>query len=85
MRASRTLFTLASVALLAACGGPGENATVPVAEPAGASFVNIGDHVVISARNLPTSFRLMRHVNIKLCVAKIAQCLTFRCCLPRRL
>ena len=46
MRASRTLFTLASVALLAACGSPGENATVPAAEPAGASFVNIGDHVV---------------------------------------
>jgi len=32
--------------LLAACGGPGENATVPQAEPAGASFVDIGDHVV---------------------------------------
>ncbi len=46
MRASRTLFTLASIALLAACGGPGEDATVPAAEPAGASFVNIGDHVV---------------------------------------
>jgi hypothetical protein len=46
MRASRTLFTLASVALLAACGGPGENATVPAAEPASASFVNIGYHVV---------------------------------------
>ncbi len=46
MRPSRTLFTLASIALLAACGGPGEDATVPAAEPAGASFVNIGDHVV---------------------------------------
>ena len=46
MRASRTLFTLATAALLAACGGPGENATVPAAEPAGASFVNFGDHVI---------------------------------------
>jgi len=31
---------------LAACGGPGENATVPKAEPAGASSADIGDHDV---------------------------------------
>lgn len=33
-------------ALLSACGGPGENATVPEAQPAGASNASIGDHVV---------------------------------------
>ena len=38
-----SLFLLLS--LLVACG-PGENATVPEAEPAGVSFVDIGDHVV---------------------------------------
>lgn len=32
--------------LLAACGGPGENATVPEAQPAGASNADIGDHIV---------------------------------------
>lgn len=46
MRATISLFTLASLALLAACGGSGEDATVPAAEPASASFVNIGYHVV---------------------------------------
>jgi hypothetical protein len=34
------------LALLAACGGPGESADVPDAQPAGASFADIGDHVV---------------------------------------
>ena len=29
-----------------ACGGPGENATVPEAQPAGASNADIGDHIV---------------------------------------
>lgn len=32
--------------LLAACGGPGGNATVPKAEPAGATSADIGEHVV---------------------------------------
>jgi hypothetical protein len=32
--------------LLGACGGPGPDATVPVAEPAEASSIDIGDHVV---------------------------------------
>lgn len=31
---------------LTACGGPGENATVPQAEPAGATSADIGEHVV---------------------------------------
>lgn len=45
MKTCNTLAALASVALLAACGA-GEDATVPEAEPAGASFVDIGSHVV---------------------------------------
>lgn len=46
MKGLRTIITLSSLALLAACGGPGEDATVPQAEPAAASSVDIGDHVV---------------------------------------
>ena len=46
MKVIRTVITLSSMALLAACGGPAQEATVPVAEPAGASFVDIGDHVI---------------------------------------
>ncbi|MGI9206087.1 MAG: DUF4426 domain-containing protein [Woeseiaceae bacterium] len=45
MRTCNTIAALASVAILAACG-PGEDATVPEAEPAGASFKDIGSHVV---------------------------------------
>jgi hypothetical protein len=32
--------------LIGGCGGPGDDATVPTAEPAGSSYVDIGDHVV---------------------------------------
>jgi len=46
MKATREIFTLSMMSLLVACGGPGENASVPEAEPAGVSFVDIGDHVV---------------------------------------
>jgi hypothetical protein len=57
MKASRTIVALSSMALFTACGGPGPDATVPEAEPAGASFVDIGDHVVHfsaqSTDNLP--------------------------------
>ena len=35
-----------SLALLGACSGAGEDATVPEAEPAGASFADIGGHVI---------------------------------------
>lgn len=34
------------IGLLGACGGPGESADVPVAQPAGASSIDTGDHVV---------------------------------------
>jgi hypothetical protein len=46
MLATRTITMLTLGMFLAACGGPGENATVPKAEPAGASSADIGDHDV---------------------------------------
>lgn len=44
----RISTTIAAAVLfqIAACGGPGENATVPLAEPAAASSMDIGNHVV---------------------------------------
>ncbi|MGI9238215.1 MAG: DUF4426 domain-containing protein [Woeseiaceae bacterium] len=46
MMISRTLISLSFLALVAACGGAGDSADVPQAEPAGASSAEIGDHVV---------------------------------------
>ena len=46
MRALITIIALSFVGLSAGCGGPAENATVPTAEPAGASFVDVGDYIV---------------------------------------
>ena len=46
MKISKTIITLACLSLLAACGGPSQEATVPQAEPAGATSVDIGGHVV---------------------------------------
>jgi len=46
MRIIKTIIALSSLSLIAACGGPADNATVPDAEPAEASFVDIGDHIV---------------------------------------
>ena len=45
---TRTSTTAAALVawLLAACGGPGPDATVPQAEPAEASSIDIGEHVV---------------------------------------
>ena len=42
----RIFIALSMFTLLAACGGPGENATIPEAQPAGASDADIGDHIV---------------------------------------
>lgn len=39
-------ISMSLLVLLAACGGPGGSAEVPKAEPAGATSVDIGDHVV---------------------------------------
>ena len=46
MRALITIITLSFAGIIGGCGGAGDNATVPAAEPAGASFVEIGNHVV---------------------------------------
>lgn len=40
------LITISSLGLLAACGGPGEDATIPPAQPAGSTSSDIGEHVV---------------------------------------
>jgi len=40
------LFAFSLVGFVAACGGPGGDATVPVAEPAEATSADVGDHVV---------------------------------------
>jgi hypothetical protein len=46
MKALKIITAVSFIALATACGGPAEDATVPTAEPAGASFVDIGNHVV---------------------------------------
>ena len=46
MKTCNSIVALSSLALLAACGGSAQEASVPQAEPAEASFVQIGDHVV---------------------------------------
>ena len=46
MKTTKILIVLSMLGVVAACGGPGESATVPEAQPAGATNVNIGDHVV---------------------------------------
>jgi len=46
MIATRILIALSLLGLVTACGGPGENADIPEAQPAGASSADIGDHVV---------------------------------------
>lgn len=43
---TRIVIALSWLALLGACGGPGDSATVPEAQPAGASHADIGEHVV---------------------------------------
>jgi hypothetical protein len=46
MTSVRTLISFVLLALLAGCGGPGDNATVPEAQPAGATSADIGDYIV---------------------------------------
>jgi hypothetical protein len=43
---TRILIALSLLSLITACGGPGESADVPEAQPAGASNADIGDHIV---------------------------------------
>ncbi len=42
----RILIALSLLGLVSACGGPGESADIPEAQPAGATSADIGDHVV---------------------------------------
>ncbi len=46
MAMKKSLFALCIVVFVAACGGPGENADIPEAEPAGETMKNIGGYVV---------------------------------------
>lgn len=46
MKNKNILIALSLTGLLAACGGPGDSADVPDAQPAGATNVDIGDHIV---------------------------------------
>lgn len=46
MAFARTLISFSLLALLGACGGPGDSAAVPEAQPAGATSADIGDYVV---------------------------------------
>jgi len=46
MTLARTLICFASLALLAACGGAGDSANAPEAQPAGSTSADIGDYVV---------------------------------------
>ena len=46
MTTIRTLIALSLLGLFAACGGPGDDAEVPEAQPAGATSADIGDYVV---------------------------------------
>ena len=46
MRIIRTITTLSCTYLIMACGGPAGDTAVPEAQPAGATSVDIGDHIV---------------------------------------
>ena len=46
MTNKNVLVALSLFSLVAACAGPGEEAEVPTAEPAGETMKDIGDHVV---------------------------------------
>lgn len=46
MQFGKALIALFMFGLLSACSGPGESANVPDAQPAGATSIDIGDHVV---------------------------------------
>ncbi|MDX1516440.1 MAG: DUF4426 domain-containing protein [Woeseiaceae bacterium] len=46
MSLKRISTALSLLGMLAACGGPGADAEVPEAQPAGATMVDIGDYVV---------------------------------------
>lgn len=71
MTIRNNLFSFALISVLSACGGPGENATVPEAAPAEATSTDIGDYVVFysaqSTADLPqevaAAYGIARTVN----------------------
>ena len=46
MKNKKILIALSLLGLVSACGGPGESSTIPEAQPANASNLDIGDHVI---------------------------------------
>jgi hypothetical protein len=42
----KILIAVSFIGMLAACGGPGDSADIPEAEPAGSSNTDIGEHIV---------------------------------------
>jgi hypothetical protein len=46
MALARILISFSIAALLAACGGPGDSAKVPTAQPAQATSSDIGEYIV---------------------------------------
>ena len=46
MNIKKIIIALSLLGLVSACGGPNESADVPEAQPAGATSIDIGDHVV---------------------------------------
>jgi hypothetical protein len=46
MNFKKIIIALSLLGLVSACGGPNDSADVPEAQPAGATSIDIGDHVV---------------------------------------
>jgi hypothetical protein len=46
MKNKKILIALSLLGLVSACGGSGESSTIPEAQPASASNLDIGDHVI---------------------------------------
>jgi len=71
VKISNTLVILAFSVIAAGCGGPGPDADIPEAQPAGATFSDIGDHVVhfsaLSTDQLPpeiaSAYNIVRSKN----------------------
>ena len=67
--------------LLAACGGPGQQPTVPEAQPAGATHVDIGEHTVhFSAQstdqlppNIAKTYNIVRSKNRAMLTVSVIQ------------